>query len=223
MRYTRYEYKKNGNFKFLLAVVVVAALSVSGGLYISNVIFGKEETADKTMSVYSAEQTEDKIQSSNIVAIQCGFYSKKENADALVSSINKYCHPFITEDNGSYRVIAGIYNEEDSQKKIQQLQEQGIEVAKTTISLKADTPDDKKIIEITDGFLKIMSKFEEADINSIKTSEFKNWCNNVIGNDGQVQGDKLRQINTYVQNLPDEVDKNNNSEAAYGFYKLIKG
>ncbi|MDO5516526.1 MAG: SPOR domain-containing protein [Clostridium sp.] len=222
MRYTRYEYKKSGNFKFLLAVVVVAALSVGGGLYISNVIFGNEEAVDKNMSSYSSEQVSNKIGSSNVVAIQCGFYSKKENADALVSSISQYCHPFIIDENGSYRVIAGIYNEEDSQKKIQELQGKGIEVAKTTITLKADTSDDKKIIEITDGFLKIMSKFEESDVSSVKTSEFKNWCNDVMNEEGQAQGDKLKQVNNYVQNLPEQVDKSNNSEAAYGFYNLIK-
>lgn len=222
MRYTRYEYKKSGNFKFLLAVVAVAALSVGGGMYISNAIFGDKEAVDRTASAYTSEQTTNKIQSSNVVAIQCGFYSKKENADALVSSINQYCHPFIAEENGNYRVIAGIYNEEDSAKKIQELEGKGIEVAKSTIALNADTSDDKKIIEIADGFLKIMSKFEESDVNSVKTSEFKNWCNNIINEEGQAQGDKLKQIETYVQNLPDEVDKNNNSETAYGFYKLIK-
>lgn len=222
MRYTRYEYKKPGNFKFILAVVVVAVLSVSGGMYISNALFGKYEIAEKTMSVNSSKETYGKIQSSSLVAVQCGFYSKRENADMLAASINKYCYPFIIEDNGNYRVIAGIYNEEDSQKKIQQFQDMGIEVAKTTVNLSADTLDDKKIIEVTDGFLKIMSKFEESDINSIKTSEFKEWCNNIVNADGQEQGDKLKQISNYVQSLPEEIDKSNNSEAAYGFYKLIK-
>lgn len=222
MRYTRYEYKKPGNFKFILAVVVVAVLSVSGGMYISNALFGKYEIEEKTMSVNSSEETYGKIQSSSIVAVQCGFYSKKENADILAASINKYCYPFIIEDNGNYRVIAGIYNEEDSQKKIQQFQDMGIEVAKTTVNLNADTLDDKKIIEVTDGFLKIMSKFEESDINSIKTSEFKEWCNNIVNADGQEQGDKLKKISNYVQSLPEEIDKSNNSEAACGFYQLIK-
>lgn len=223
MRYTRYEYKKPGNFKFLMAVIVVAALSVTGGMYISNVLFGKQEVSDKTISMQSSEKPESKINSSSLVAVQCGFYSKKENADALISSINQYCHPFVIEENGNYRVIAGIYNEEDSIKKIQQFQGMGIEVAKTTINLSADTPDDKKIIEITDGFLKIMSKFEESDVNSIKTSEFKSWCNEVINTDGQAENDKLKQISTYVQSLPEEINKNNNSETAYGFYKIIKG
>ena len=66
-----------------------------------------------------------------------------------------------------------------------------------------------------------MSKFEETDVSSIKTGEFKSWCNTIAGNEGQY-GEKLKGIMNYVQNLPDEIDKNNNSEEAYEFYKLIK-
>lgn len=222
MRYTRYEYKKSGNFKFLLAVVVVAAVSVGGGLYISNALFGNESNVKKAESINSTEQSTGNIQPSNVVILQCGFYSKKENADVLMSSIKQYCYPFIAEENGNYRVIAGIYNEEEAEKKIQQLQGNGIDVAKSTLALKSDSSDDQKIIEISDGFLKIMSKFEETDVSSIKTGEFKSWCNTIAGNEGQY-GEKLKGIMNYVQNLPDEIDKNNNSEEAYEFYKLIKG
>lgn len=222
MRYTRYEYKKSGNLKFILAVIVVAALSIGGGLYISNALFGHAGNVEKDESINSTEESIGNVQPSNVVVLQCGFYSKKENADALMSSIKQYCYPFIAEENGNYRVIAGIYNEEEGEKKIQQLQGNGIEVAKNTIALKTDNSDGQKIIEISDGFLKIMSKFEEPDVSSIKTSEFKNWCNNVAGNEGQY-GENLRLMMNYVQNLPDEIDKNNNSEEAYEFYKLIKG
>lgn len=221
MRYTRYEYKKSGNLKFLLTVIVVAALSVGGGLYISSMLFGSEENTQKTNSTNSYDESNIKIQSSNIIVLQCGFYSKKENADTLISSVKQYCHPFIAEEDGNFRVIAGIYNEEEAVKKIQQFQEKGIEVSKTTFALKSDNSDDQKIIEISDGFLKIMSKFEEADVKSIKTIEFKNWCNSIVGNREQC-GEKLKKIIDYVQNLPDEINQSNNSEQSYEFYKIIK-
>ncbi|MBE6063150.1 MAG: SPOR domain-containing protein [Clostridium butyricum] len=221
MRYTRYEYKKSGSFKFILAVVIVAVLSITAGLCISNVLFTKGKSILQNESIGFSEKLNNKVQTTNIVVLQCGFYSKKENADVLMSSIKQYCYPFISEEDGNYRVIAGIYNQDEAEKKIKQFQENGVEVSKTTISLKPDSNDDKKIIEISDGFLKIMSKLEEADVKSIKTNDFKNWCNNVIGNENEY-GEKLKAMINYVHNLPDEIDKNNNSSEAYEFYKLIK-
>jgi len=221
LRYTRYEYKKSGSFKFILAVVIVAVLSITAGLCISNVLFTKGKSILQNESIGFSEKLNNKVQTTNIVVLQCGFYSKKENADVLMSSIKQYCYPFISEEDGNYRVIAGIYNQDEAEKKIKQFQENGVEVSKTTISLKPDSNDDKKIIEISDGFLKIMSKLEEADVKSIKTNDFKNWCNNVIGNENEY-GEKLKAMINYVHNLPDEIDKNNNSSEAYEFYKLIK-
>ena len=131
MRYTRYEYKKSGNIRFLITVLVVAILSIGGGLYISSVLFGNKEDTQSTGVIDSSKELSAKVQANSIVVLQCGFYSKRENADALVSSIKQYCYPFITEDNGNYRVIAGIFNEEDAIKKIQQFKDNGIEVSKT--------------------------------------------------------------------------------------------
>lgn len=222
MRYTRYEYKKSNNLKFLLTVVVVATLSIGGGFYLSGALLGNKNDEQKINSVNSSEELNTNNQLNNVVVLQCGFYSKKENADALISSIQQYCYPFIVEEDGNYRVIAGIFNEEEATKKIKQFQDNGVEVSKSTLTLKLDSNDDKKIIEICDGFLKIMSKFEEADINSIKTDEFKNWCNNISGSKEQY-GEKLKEVMDYVNNLPDEIDKSNNSKEAYEFYKIIKG
>lgn len=221
MRYTRYEYKKSSNIKFLLTVVIVVVLSIGGGLYLSSVLFGNKEDTQKVNGINSAKESSVQVQSSNVVVLQCGFYSKRENADALISSIKDYCYPFIAEENGNYRVIAGIFNEEEAIKKIQQFEEKGIEVSKTTLMLKTDGSDDQKVIEICDGFLRIMSKFEEADVNSIKTDDFKNWCNSILGSEGE-HGEKLKSIMNYVQNMPEEINKNNNSEEEHKFYNIIK-
>lgn len=222
MRYTRYEYKKSGSLKFLLKVVIVVILSVGGGFYISSVLFGNKDGVPKSENVNSVEKSTMNNQSSNIVVLQCGFYANKENADTLISSIQQYCYPFIAEENGNYRVIAGIFNEEEATKKIQEFQEKGIDVSKTTITLKSDSSDEQKILEICDGFLKIMSEFENADVSSVKTEEFKNWCNSISGNE-QKYGEKLKIVMNYINNLPDAIDRSNNSNESYKFYQIIKG
>ena len=58
MRYTRYEYKKSNQIKFLLTVTIIVGISISGGLYVSNFIFdGKNIQANSSnASSYSTEK-----------------------------------------------------------------------------------------------------------------------------------------------------------------------
>lgn len=124
MRYTRYEYKKSGGMKSLISVVIIAGISISVGLYASNLIFaGKEvQNVNKSDLKYSDESSSDE-KLPNVIALQCGYFSKEENAKESLSSLEKYCEPFIVEDGGKYRVIAGIYNEDEGTKKVRSLRQ----------------------------------------------------------------------------------------------------
>lgn len=223
MRYTRYEYKKSGKLKFLCSVAIIAGISIGGGLYISNVIFdGKEiQSINKNdLKQSNIKDDNDKIQ--NIIALQCGYYSKEENAKDSLNSISKYCQPFIIEDDGKYRVIAGIYTEEDAAKKIEEFKAGSIDVAKINLNLSSDNIDSKKIIEIINGFLTITNKLQDDQVKSIKTDEFKAWSDKVTNDGNQVKTEKLKQLNDYVNSLPEEIDKTNNNTNMQQIYKLIK-
>lgn len=223
MRYTRYEYKKSGKLKFLCSVAIIAGISIGGGLYISNVIFdGKEiQSINKNdLKQSNIKDDSDKIQ--NIIALQCGYYSKEDNAKDSLNSISKYCQPFIIEDDGKYRVIAGIYTEEDAAKKIEEFKAGSIDVAKINLNLSSDNIDSKKIIEIINGFLTITNKLQDDQVKSIKTDEFKAWSDKVTNDGNQVKTEKLKQLNDYVNSLPEEIDKTNNDTNMQQIYKLIK-
>lgn len=223
MRYTRYEYRKSGKFKFLCSVVIIAGVSIGGGLYVSNIIFdGKEiqSISKNGLEESTSKDDSDKIQ--NIVALQCGYYSKEENAKDLLASISKYCQPFIIEDDGKYRVIAGIYTEADAVKKIDEFKTNNIDVAKVNLNLSSDGVDSKKIIEIINGFLTITNKLEDNQVKSIKTDEFKAWSDKIINDGNQVRTEKLKELSDYVNTLPEEIDKTNNNINMQQIYKLIK-
>ncbi|MDR3593856.1 SPOR domain-containing protein [Clostridium sp.] len=223
MRYTRYEYKKSGKIKFLCSVAIIAGISIGGGLYISNVIFNGKEIQNinkDNLDQSSNIDNSDKIQ--NIIALQCGYYSKEENAKELLTSISKYCQPFIIEDDGKYRVISGIYTEEDGLKKIEEFKTNNIDVAKINLNLSGDDIDSKKMIEIVDGFLTIINKLQDNQVKSIKTDEFKAWSSKIINDDNQVKTKKLDDLNNYVNSLPEEIDKTNNNTNMQQLYKLIK-
>lgn len=219
MRYTRYEYKKQGKIKFVMSVVLVATVSIGSGLYISKFLFSTKETSNMTQVTQKQNET---VQSQGIMALQCGYYSKKENADISIPTISSYCQPFVVEENGNYRVIAGLYDDELGMKKLDELKGKGIDVAKVSIQIPTDTLEDKKIFQIVEGFLQITSKFEESDVKSVKTADFKTWVDGIINDGNSIQSEKLKDIQSYVQSLPDEISKSNSADSVQSLYTLIK-
>lgn len=219
MRYTRYEYKKQGKIKFVMSVVLVATVSIGSGLYISKFLFSTKETSNMTQVTQKQNET---VQSQGIMALQCGYYSKKENADISIPTISSYCQPFVVEENGNYRVIAGLYDDELGMKKLDELKGKGIDVAKVSIQIPTDTLEGKKIFQIVEGFLQITSKFEESDVKSVKTADFKTWVEGIINDGNSIQSEKLKDIQSYVQSLPDEISKSNSADSVQSLYTLIK-
>lgn len=219
MRYTRYEYKKQGKIKFVMSVVLVATVSIGSGLYISKFLFSTKETSNMTQVTQKQNET---VQSQGIMALQCGYYSKKENADISIPTISSYCQPFVVEENGNYRVIAGLYDDELGMKKLDELKGKGIDVAKVSIEIPTNTLEGKKIFQIVEGFLQITSKFEESDVKSVKTADFKTWVDGIINDGNSIQSEKLKDIQSYVQSLPDEISKSNSADSVKSLYTLIK-
>ena len=220
MRYTRYEYKKYGKLKFMASIILVVTVSIGSGLYISRFLFSTKETSGNT--IQTSQKENESIQSQGVMALQCGYYSYKENADVCIPAISSYCQPFIVEENGNYRVIAGIYDDESGMKKLEELKSKGIDVAKVSIDMPADTPEAKKFLQVVEGFIQITNKLEESDVKSIKTSEFKSWANNIINDGGNTQSEKLKNLKSYVDSLPDEITKSNSANVVQILYTLIK-
>ena len=223
MRYTRYEYKKSGKIKFLCSIAVIASISIGCGLYISTFIFNGKQIQDNNIN-NSRNSTEGNYQGEvqKIIALQCGYYSKEENAKELVTPISKYCQPFIVEEDGKYRVLAGIYKEEEGLKKLEELKANNIDVAKINFNISSNNEENKQIIEIIDGFLTIVSKLQESEVKSIKTAEFKEWADTVINDGNSIKSKKTDDLSSYVKNLPDEINKANSNTNIQELYKLIK-
>jgi len=223
MKYTRYEYKKSSKIKFLLSVTIIIGISIGSGLYISNFIFDGKHIKNNSSnnSIYSTEgNNQGKIQ--KFISLQCGYYAKEENAKELLTSISKYCDPFIIEEDGKYRVLAGIYKEDDGLKKIEEFKANNIDVAKVNLIISSDNIESKKVIEVIDGFLTITKKLEDSEVKSIKTAEFKEWADTVINDGNSIKSKKTDDLSSYVKNLPDEINKANSNTNIQELYKLIK-
>lgn len=221
MRYTRYDYNKFRTVKFLLNVGIVAIVSILIGLSFSRFVFRGGPVNIKN-SVNSTEYKNDNIKYSiqSIIGIQCGYYSKKENAEMIVKSIESYCNPFVVEDDGKYRIVAGIYNEGSAIKKLDSLKSHGIDVAKLDLSFQNRTEDDKKITEIINGFLQITDRFEDGSIKSINTSKFKEWVDNII--DGDIGEGDIKDVYNFMKNLPNDLSRDTSKSSVEALYFLIK-
>jgi len=220
MRYTRYEYKKSNKIKFLCSVVIIASISIGGGLFISNFIFDGKQIKDNNS--YNSIQENNKGQVISFIALQCGYYSKEENAKESLNEISKYCEPFIVEEDGKYRLLAGIYKEEDGLKKIEEFKVNNIDVVKVNLNISSDNVESEKITEVIDGFLTITNKLEDSGVKSIKTIEFKAWADKIITDDSSIKSKKIDDLSSYVKNLPEEINKENRNINIQELYKLLK-
>lgn len=220
MRYTRYEYKKSSKMKFLFSVIIIVAMSMVCGFYISKLIFKGKQITDNNNPSYSVQENNStKVQ--NFIALQCGYFSKQENAQAELNKISSY-QSFMVEEDGKYRVIAGIYQEEQGIKKINELTSKGIEVRKIDLSIPANSDENKKIIEIIDGLFKITNKLQESEVKSIKTSDYKVWVDKIVNDGSGTKSDNMDKLVDYVKQLPEELDKSNININVQKLYELIK-
>lgn len=204
----------------MASVILVVTVSIGSGLYISSFLFSAKETSGN--NVQTSQNENESLQSQGVMALQCGYYSKKENADVCIPIISSYCQPFIVEENGSYRVIAGIYDDQSGMKKLEELKSKGIDVAKVSIDMPTDTPEGKKFLQVVEGFIQITNKLEESDVKSIKTAEFKSWADNIINDGNDIQSEKLKNLKSYIDSLPDEISKSNSANSVQILYALIK-
>jgi DNA-binding transcriptional regulator YhcF (GntR family) len=203
-------------------VAVIVGVSIGGGLYISGFIFdGKENQSNNISNSKYSNQADNGANVKNLIALQCGYYSKEENAKELMNSISNHCQPFIVEDNGKYRVIAGIYKEDEGLKKIEEFKANNIDVAKISLNTSNNSLENKKIIEVIDGFLTIVNKLQDSEVKSIKTTEFKTWANKIIADSNYGKSDEIDKLSNYVSGLPDEIDKTNSNANMQVLYKLI--
>lgn len=218
MRYTRYDYKRYGRVKFLAAVVIISGASIFGGLCAGNFIFkGNIPSAKSTL----AEMKNSKISNLNITALQCGCYSKKENADKYAEEIKSVCSPFIVEDNSKYRVIAGLYKEENITNEIKNFTDSKIETSKVKFSITSDNSDSEKYLEVLSGFIEITDKLQESDVKSIKTVDFKKWVDKIIGSREKISDVKLKRLIECINQMPEELTKNNISDYNKEVFQII--
>lgn len=217
MRYTRYDYKKKKSDNFFLWLVVVILLSIFLGVGIYNIFLSKAfggEAENQTIenSNKSLENNKEEESSKDFCLIQCGVFSTKDNADAIIKTIPAQYPSFIYEEEGKYKIIAGIYSKSDGDNISNSLTAANISNFKITCKIDENNDDNKIKAEIIEGYLKIINKLFEKDVKSIQTSEFKKWTSEMYDKLSQ-KTEEVDSLFNNINQLPEEYGKDNVNES----------
>lgn len=242
MKYTRYNHKKKGNndvLKFIISLVLTITLAGGIGLGLAKVIFGvlgpnnntsyedgaSQQTNNEQPSVEGEnkanEQTTQVTGNATFDMIQCGYFSNKGNAEQVLAQVGSTYGGFISDENGKFRVVAGIYSNGDVQGVIDELKSKSIDTAKITYKLNQDDEVQNQIAGICDGYLKILNTTFNETVKSVNTEDFKGWVSNLSAIDKGEKVEVLNDLKKYVSELPGEIKKEDVAKEMNYLYTVL--
>lgn len=245
MGYTRYNYKprKKSGRNFLTIGIIGVLLAIVIGLLIGKVLFkgnsapneeqanaieGTEQsgTIDDANKGEADKETVGKVTESGdekrFSMIQCGYYGKKENAEKVLNDIPSNYNKFIIEEDGKFRVIAGIYTEDSVEKVREQLTKKEISNVKINCEYELSDNQNSMIYEIVTGFMKILNELENEQVRSVNTTDFKKWTNE-LGKDSKDKeyNEELKKLREHIEKLPEELNRDGAKKSLEFIYKML--
>ncbi|HEY5524164.1 MAG TPA: hypothetical protein VIK26_02385, partial [Clostridium sp.] len=160
MRYTRYDYKKKKGDKFVWWLVPIIILSIIIGISSYNMFFLDGNKSKATTSNEKTISTED---DKAFTAIQCGLYANEQGAQELLKTIPEEYGAFIVQEDGKFKIIAGIFMYEEAEKKSSQLATGNISNFRIRFNMPIKDIGIKTECEIIQGYIMIINKLYEKD------------------------------------------------------------
>ena len=220
MKYTKYQYKKKNNgIKLLTSLLMTTLSAISIGLLAAWLLLKvlPNINMDSLKEVNSKPQIEEnnnsvseKEELESFSLIQCGYFSKEENAKQALSKIGSEYNSFIVKDSeGKYRVIAGITKEENSAALMQNLKESGVDNIKVNLSLNKSDNIQNQISAITVGYLEILDTAGKEEVKEVNTNDFKVWANDLEDITEGEGIEVLKEYKEHIKALPESINKTN--------------
>lgn len=223
MRYTRYDIKrkKKGNKFYVVAVFIVLICAILIGTLISNIFLKNNSSvvgSSESKAVFNQNNSVD------FVFLQCGIFTKKENAQDLMNKLGKIGNPFEVQDNGNVRVMFGIYdNKKDYDAAVKLLRDNKFEVQDINYSLSKNDVCDSQIISILNASLQVINKTYDKDVKEVQTAALKDWTKKLDKVDGNYKNKiVLEEIKQHIDKLPASFSKDNANEDKVFLYSQFK-
>ena len=233
MKYTKYQYKKKNNgIKLLTSLLMTTLSAISIGLLAAWLLLKVIPNIDGLKEVNSTPQIEENNNKENtssneeverFTLIQCGYFSKEENAKQVLNGMNSDFNSFIVKDaEGKYRVLAGITTEENSSTLMQKLKEKGIENIKVNLDLNKNDEVENQISAITAGYLEILDTAGKEEVKEVNTSDFKKWTNDLEEISDSDKIEVLKEYKEHIKALPESINKNNIVSELEYIYSILR-
>ncbi|KYH34474.1 cell division protein FtsN [Clostridium tepidiprofundi DSM 19306] len=225
MRYSKYDIRKSKNSSVVLIFMLILILAIIIGSLIFKVVF-KGASMDSKLPKFNINRSKDNGNNrsavvngndvkdntsnniSNFYAIQCGAFKSKENADNYRKSLADYGNPFIISNGGYYKVLLGIYKENNISEITSKLTEDGIEWTKIIFSFNKDSLCNSEIMEIINANLKVVNKLSEDNVKAIETADFKKWSESLKQvNKKDKNYNRLMKLKDFISELPSKLTK----------------
>ena len=242
MKYTKYNYKRrrnNGVWKFIASLLVGIIASCMIGLGVAWIVWkvlpindsaqvgaeitdGIEVSTEGNGQQHEGETIVSEGQNtSEYYFLQCGYFSKKDNADQTYAKIASEGRAFIAEESDKYRVLTGIYTSENVDSAIQELGLKGVESVKITFSLNENDPIEAQVSAICDGYLKILTTTFDDGVDHVNTEEFKSWIDTLDNISSGENIEVLQSLKDYIKGLPVELSKEYVSSEIDYLYEVL--
>ncbi|WP_315116944.1 SPOR domain-containing protein [uncultured Clostridium sp.] len=242
IKYTRYDLKRKRKDKFfsfiLLFLLILCLLLVIGFLFktplkesINSSIDGKKEEINITKGESEKEKEPKNAKEVNFVkgevvkyaAVQGGMFKNEEYAKETKNKLSSFGNSFIVNEGELKRVILGVYSEEESKKVMDELTKNKIENSRLVFEIKYNDTCDFEIAQIANAYLQILNKLSEKNVKHIQTKQLKEWVNSLNDIDANSKNiDKLKEIKSKVNSLPEQISKDNLEENYIFVYNYLK-
>lgn len=147
------------------------------------------------------------------VMVQCGFYSNKDNANKIKSELEDDYIAVSLSEAENYRVIVHIGNEGEADKLASELEAKGVSSTKGRFLIPKTDLCSNEIIEIVNGYVNIINKLKEDSVKGVKTTEFKEWVNELEEEKDSENYPIFKELKDGVNNIPEEITKENIEES----------
>lgn len=225
IKYTRYDLKKKRKSNFLFVAIIVSILLLAlivGSAFFKAFIKEHSVNAVKNENSKAKEEIPIKTKEQRFIAIQGGLFKNKEYLESNKNKLRAFGEPFCIEEDRGNRVFIGIYEEKEGELMTTKLKEKNIDSSKMTFIIKTENQCDSEISEILKTYIKILYRFNEKDIKSIKIKEFKSWCKGLESSDKKYKNLNIRkELKDHINKLPDELHKENVSGEYIFIFKTL--
>jgi hypothetical protein len=237
MKYTRYDIKKKNKGNYGLLIVLISVLIASyllgsglSSLFIKNAkpTVSDENARKPDISIEQGSTKESTVvKTENIiikfVCIQNGIFESKENAELLKNKVKEILNPFSVKEESKTRVLAGIFIEGDAQKYIELLNSKGIDNSSIKFELNKNDKCDAEIVEIINGYIKILSELLDRNVKSIQTTGFKQYVSSLEKVEGTSKNYSiLEELKKYVGALPEAITRDKTEENYIYLYNILR-